>query len=460
MLAQLAVDCASASGSESDKQEGLSSQLGHQLSPTASIRTSPGESEFERWSAYGAPQPGVVVSVATEEDVARTIRYCVSNDIQFLAQNGGHRWAVTFNLDSNGLLIDIIHLNSVVFNANRTRVTLGGGVSIEEVVAAAIERDAQVATGNCNCVGALGAILGGGYGNLLGLVGLGVDNILSMNVVLADGQVHTVTPEDDNGSLFWALRGAGPNFGIVTSAVLKSYPVASAANVTAWMGRLVLSGEQVEAVVAVVDSLILTPEMNIFLYFTTESNGTQQLLATPFFYGYESEARRAFEPLLDIGPLDDATAEVPYARWNEGSDGFCSGGGYKPAYSAALNRLLAGTWKEVWDEYVSFTSRDETRSSFIMEAYSLHRAQSLRDDSSAFPWRNGVNFHAIAMPWYSDAGLERCDGVGYINFGHGDENLTTIYGGNVERLRAIKTRVDHDVVFSTSGSALVSAICR
>ncbi|KAL4768169.1 hypothetical protein BDW60DRAFT_219893 [Aspergillus nidulans var. acristatus] len=431
----------------------VAQELGPQLSPLASIITEPEavESDFERWSAYSAPQPGVVVSVATEEDVAKTVKFCISNSIRFLAQNGGHGWADTFDLGPNGrgLLIDITPLNAVVFNANRTQVTLGGGVSIGEAVTAAVEHDALIPTGNCNCVGTLGAILGGGYGNLLGMVGFGVDNVLEMNVVLADGEVHTVTPgrQGKDHDLFWALRGAGPNYGIVTSATLKAYPVESAANITAWMGQLVFSGEQVEAVVQAVEELTLTPEMNIFLYYMTV-NGTQRFIATPFYYGDEGEARgrAAFASLLDIGPIEDQTAEVPYARWNDGSDGFCTSGGYKPAYSAAL----------------------QTQNSVvIMEAYSLDRARALPDNSAAFPGRSRVNFQAVAIPWYYDPGVENSaiawgetmralwwetDGLDdpavYVNFAHGDENLTTIYGENVGRLRAIKARVDPENVFN------------
>ena len=83
--------------------------------------------------------------------------------------------------------------------------------------------NAQVVTGSSNCIGVLGTNLGGGYGNLGGLYGLRVDNILSLNTVLANGTFLQVTPKESD--LFWALRGAAPNFGIVTSVVMKSYPV-------------------------------------------------------------------------------------------------------------------------------------------------------------------------------------------------------------------------------------------
>lgn len=93
-----------------------------------------------------------------------------------MAQNGGHGWATTFKLGQDGLLINLGWLNAVTFNVERTQVTVQGGALISDVIAAAYANNAQVQTGNCNCVGTLGAILGGGYGNLMGLYGFGVDN--------------------------------------------------------------------------------------------------------------------------------------------------------------------------------------------------------------------------------------------------------------------------------------------
>ncbi|KAL8753938.1 MAG: hypothetical protein Q9199_004697 [Rusavskia elegans] len=127
-------------------------------------------------------------------------------------------------------------LNQVSFNSSRDQATIGGGTLISEVIEAAYGNNAQLTTGNCNCVGVLGADLGGGYGNLKGLNGFGVDAILSLYYVSPDGKLTTVTPNDKE--LWWALRGAGPNFGIITSAVVKSNPVPHANNTT-WLGQLI-----------------------------------------------------------------------------------------------------------------------------------------------------------------------------------------------------------------------------
>jgi FAD/FMN-containing dehydrogenase len=141
--------------------------------------------------------------------------------IPFLAQNGGIGWATTFKMKNDGVIINLVGLNQITFNADKTQVTIGGGASINTTIQAADTAGALILTGNCNCVGALGAYLGGGYGNLMGLKGFGVDQIISVRLVTAEGKLHTVSASSDP-DLFWAIRGAGPNFGIVTSAVVKS----------------------------------------------------------------------------------------------------------------------------------------------------------------------------------------------------------------------------------------------
>ncbi|KAB8263849.1 hypothetical protein BDV32DRAFT_161418 [Aspergillus pseudonomiae] len=444
----------------------VSHELGPHLSPSALI-TGANTTAYPRWSEFDAPKPGVVVTVATEHDVAKTVHYCTSNGIPFLAQNGGHGWADTFHLGAEGLLINIKQLNTIDFNDNKTEVTVGGGVEISEVIAAASKNGALVQTGNCNCVGALGAILGGGYGNLIGLMGLGVDNVLLLNVVMADGRLHTITPKD--GDLWWAMLGAGPNFGIVTSAKLKALPV-SPSGQTAWFGQLIYTADKVEAVVEAIDKITLEPKMNLFLYYLNSGSPdyTPMLVITPFYYGTEAEGRAAFATFLDLGPAEDTTIELQYPHWNDAAAGFCTKGGYKPAYTVGLARMNPSTWKEVWDEYASYIVQNGTGGSLIlMEAYSLKKARSIPESSTAFALRNNVNFNAVVIPWYYDTSLrsgaeafgskirdlwrstdELDSPATYINFAHGDEDLTTIFGANVDRLRAIKARVDPGDVFN------------
>ncbi|KAL8654624.1 MAG: hypothetical protein Q9226_003359 [Calogaya cf. arnoldii] len=372
-----------------------------------------------RWSEFHAPDPGAVVYVATENDVSNVvsrahliwttslltlakIKYCNTKKIPFLAQNGGSGWSSSLNLGPNGVIINMRALNQVSFNSARDEATIGGGTLISEAIEAAYANNAQLTTGNCNCVGVLGAILGGGYGNLMGLSGFGVDTLLSLNYVGADGKLTKVTPNDKE--LWWALRGAGPNFGVVTSAVVKSNPVPQANN-TAWLGQLIYTGDKLERVVSAINNLKLEPEMNVFLYFAI-SESKPVVLITPFYYGNETTARRKFASLLDIGPMIDTTAIVPQNHWNDGAAKFCIRGDRKPAYAAGMLHMLPAVWRAVWEEFVKFTTNPGTNQSIVlMEAYSLGKGRSVPDSESAFPYRQ-VTFNAVAIPWYSNASLD------------------------------------------------------
>ena len=330
------------------------------------------------------------------------MKYCNTNEIPYLAQNGGGGWISSFDLGYSGVIINMRGINKVTFNSARTKATVGGGTLVSEAIEAGYANDAQLTTGNCNCIGMLGAILGGGYGNLMGLNGFGVDTLLSLNYVNANGNLMTVTPNDTD--LWWALRGAGPNFGIVTHAVVQSTHVVQADN-KAWLGGIIFTGDKLESVVSAINDLKLEPGMNIFLYFVV-NNSTPVILLTPFYSGDEATARQKFATILAIGPVADTTANTPYNHWNDGANGFCVRGGRKPSYGVGMPHLVPATWRAVWDEYVDFTGNPGTENSVVlMEAYSLGKAQSVPDSSSSFPYRH-VTFNAAALPWYSDASLD------------------------------------------------------
>lgn len=281
-----------------------------------------------------------------------------------------------------------------------------GGALISEVVAEAYANDAQILTGNCNCVGTLGAALGGGYGFLMGLHGFSVDNILSIDVVLANGSAVIVGPSR-NPDLWWALRGAGPNFGIVTGAIMNAYPMPKAQNF-AWYGSLFFAEDKLESVVQAIEDLVLKARMMVYLYFVTSGppSFTPTIVVAPFYFGSEADGRAAFRPLLDVGPYNDTTAVLAYPDWNTGGDGFCVKGGRKPAYGVGFGKMIPETLRQVWDAYKNFLELPGTGSSAILvECYSLATAQAVPKSSSSFANRD-IRFNAAIIPWYSNSSLD------------------------------------------------------
>ncbi|KAF2740571.1 FAD binding domain-containing protein [Polyplosphaeria fusca] len=441
----------------------LSKELIPQLSKGASI-SSEGP---PRWSTFKAPKPAVVVNVACENDVSITVKYLGFADIPFLAQNGGNGWATTFDLGKNGVLINLAQLNKFVVSADKKQATIGGGIHINDTIAAADAAGVIVQTGNCNCLGTLGAYLGGGYGNTLGFLSFGIDNIVSLKVVLASGKMVTASASS-NPDLFWAMKGAGPNFGIVTSAVIKAFPTTPAER-SAWAGALIYSADKLERVVQAVEELVLKPHMVIYIYFVSQGPPTNapMLMVTPFLYKGNAEAgKAAFASLYQIGPDVDTTTIVPYTSWNTGGDGFCTRGGRKPSYSVGMMKLVPSTWRKVWNLYTEFQKKPGAENSAIlMESYSLGTAKSIPGSSASFPNR-AVNYNSIVIAWYNDSALDKAaqafgiavrnawradDGLSknntYINFAHGDEPIEDVYGDSLQRLKKVKRRYDPDGKF-------------
>ncbi|KAI0467584.1 hypothetical protein F4859DRAFT_506722 [Xylaria cf. heliscus] len=444
----------------------LAQRMQTELSPQLSHNNLISTTWPARWSDFEAPNPGIVINVATELDVAVTVKFLTKLKIPFLAQNGGNGWATTFHLEKNGVLINLAALNQVTFNAGKTQVTIGGGSTVSNTVNKAYAAGALVMTGNCNCVGALGAALGGGYGNLMGTYGFAVDNILSLRVVTADGTLRTVTAQSDP-DLFWALRGAGPNLGIVTSATFKSTP-ATTADFTAWTGDLVFTEDKLEDVVQAVQDLVLTPDMVIFMYLLADSTGTPAVVASPFLHkGNATSGQAAFASLYAIGPVADTTAVTQYNEWNAATTALCKRGDFKPGWAAGFQDMVPSTWREIWNAYVAFQKLPGAESSgVLLEAYDLTKARSVSSSSAAFPNRN-VRFNAFAIPWYNSSSLDaKAANFGntvrnalratsglprnqtYINFGNGDEALQVVYGDSLPKLQSIKKRYDPTNAFN------------
>ncbi|KAG8170295.1 hypothetical protein KVR01_001040 [Diaporthe batatas] len=420
------------------------------LSPKSTVQCNV---ENERWSEYAIPKPGAIITAGTEDDVAVTVAFSKRNNIKFLVQSGANGWANTFNIGPEDVVIDTSGLKAISFNAERTQVTFQAGVLIQDLVNAAWENNARVSTGTCNCVSVLGAGLGGGIGRTQGLYGHGVDQLLSITYVDANGRKSTVTAKSDP-DLWWAFAGAGPNFGIVTSVVFKSYPVAQADNI-GWTGSLVYSDSQLEDLIVAMDNLELEPEMQLDFTFTQGA-----VILIPFYIGGEEAAREKFAPLLDIGPLVEDTTMLPYNSWSSGADSFCVKGGRKPSYGVNVQDLSPTAWRNVWNEYASFTAQhaEANLTTILSECYSTDYATS--NPNTSYPWR-GTKCYVTIIPWYTNPALDgeanqfgqnirsylsSSSGLGqlssYINFAHGDEPLSSIYGDSLSRLQKLKRKYD------------------
>jgi len=311
-------------------------------------------------------------------------------------------------------LINIAGLNKITFNSDKTEATIQGGTLVNDMVIAAYGNNTRFANPTCACLGFLGAMLGGGITRAMGLYGAGVDQIVSVNLVTASGQALLVD-HTHNADLWYAIRGAAANFGIVTSAVVKAYPTPQALNI-AWEGAVTFSDDKLEALIHAIHILDLKPHMQIEFLFATSGPPSYKptITAIPFFLGNASAAEEAFAPILKVGPTSNGATEVPYTQWGQFADSFCEKGERKPAYGASLGRqgLEPKTWRAIYNDFKTFVASypQAANSSILAEYYPVQKAVAIGGTTSSYPFRD-VPIHVVAIPLYADSSLDAAANV-------------------------------------------------
>ena len=188
--------------------------------------STPGDTRYAAataiWAKPFAGLPRAVAHCRTPEDVQSTIRAARQCGLPLSVRGGGHDWAGRALCE--GIVVDLSRMNDAVIG--RHSASISGGACASDVVAVTDPLGLAVVTGSVGAVGMTGLSLGGGYGPLIGRFGLALDNLLAAEVALADGRI-VVANCDNEEELFWALRGGGGNFGVVTKMQHRLHHVPS-----------------------------------------------------------------------------------------------------------------------------------------------------------------------------------------------------------------------------------------
>lgn len=174
------------------------------------------------WNGYFQKSPGAIVRVDGASDVVKVVKFARENDIELAIKGGGHCFAGSGTTEG-GLLLDTSNLRGIHVDPRRRRMVVQPGLLQGDVDAETQSFGLAVTGSQESYIGIGGVALGGGLGWLARYRGLLVDNLISADVVLADGELVRASPEDD-ADLFWAIRGGGGNYGIVTRFEFKLYP--------------------------------------------------------------------------------------------------------------------------------------------------------------------------------------------------------------------------------------------
>jgi FAD/FMN-containing dehydrogenase len=415
--------------------------------------------------------PAMIARVRGTADVVDAVGFAREHGLPLSTKAGGHSVAGN-SVNDDGLVIDLSLMRGVRVDPAAKTVRVQGGALWGDV-----DRETQLfglATpgGVVSTTGVAGLTLHGGYGHLRRQFGLSLDNLLSVDIVTADGQVRTAS-QKENADLFWAVRGAGSNFGVVTSFEFRAHPVGPLVHLCAPFYSLD-DGERVLR--AWRDFTATTPDeitsMLVFWsvpdneHFPAEHRGKPVLIPATVHSGSFDAGEEAMRPLRELAtPLLDLSGPIPYTAVQAAFDPFFPKGQlyyWKSTYLDDLSDAAIASILQVAAERPSPLSDlilwqlggAMSRVGATDTAYGRRDAPYLlnaeatwldpRDTDRSIAWSR----NAIAT-WQQFS-----NGGSYLNFsGFGEEKealLRAAYGSNYDRLAALKAEYDPTNLFRTS----------
>jgi FAD/FMN-containing dehydrogenase len=408
------------------------------------------------WAKPFDAHPRSVVNCRTAEDVQAAIRATRDCDVAVSVRGGGHDWAGRSLC--NGIVIDLSGMRNVAVNSDRTAMISGGARAVD-VTAVTDPLHLAAVTGACSTVGMMGLALGGGYGPLIGRFGLALDNIIDAQVVVADGSIVTASSET-NPELFWALRGGGGNFGVVTAARHRLHDLENVHS-----GMLLYPFSETKAVLDGCNDIIASApdELTVQVGHVIDPNGTVAAMLIPTWCGWPDDGEAQLAPFLKLGRLLAGTIEQKsYGALLATFDPFIVDGLHaimETCWLPTLDNQAINVFIDAMQSAVSpgcalITHEFKGAASRIAEdatAFGLRRDHVLIEVLTTFPDAKDGPAHRRWARATREAFATALPG-GYPNFlsSQDADRAANSYGGNARRLIATKRRYDPDNVFSSA----------
>lgn len=430
----------------------------------------PSDSDYDEtrkvYNAMIDKRPGLFAMCTSAEDVQVAVNFGRSHNLLVAIRGGGHNGG-GLGLCDDGLVIDLSGINSISVDPALNTVKVGGGCIWADVDRATHEFGLAVPAGMVSTTGVGGLTLGGGVGYLSRKYGLTIDNLLGAKMVLADGSIVTVN-KTENPDLFWAIRGGGGNFGVVTEFTFQAHPVK-----TVYGGPTLWPIEQTEAIMDWFDNYIRNASEDINGFIATmiipgapfpEHLHNKKFCGIVWCYsGDMDKAEAAFEPILSMNPLFSHVGEMPYPAIQSMFDGILPPGMQWYWRADFFNALTP----EITAQHLKYGSKIPTPLS-QMHLYPISGKAS-RVGATDTPWAYrhadycgvyvGVDPDsdnaAKITKWckeYYNALHQYSAGGAYSNFlmDEGQERVKASYGQNYDRLTHIKQRYDPNNFFKVN----------
>lgn len=332
-------------------------------------------------------------------DIRAALLWAQDHGVEVAVKGGGHSTAGTSSSEG-GLVIDLSRMNEVTVDPQANTITAQGGATWKEVDEAGAVHGLVTVGGTVNHTGVGGLTLGGGYGWLSGQYGLTIDNLLSATVVLADGNVVTASATE-NSDLFWALRGAGYNFGVVVDFTYRAYVQKN----PVYTGILGFPVEKLEPVVERLNATLANPDprSGAMCIFAHAPDGSGPIIIVICFYnGTREEGQDRFSAFTALNPILNTLDMAPYPVVNTlqnpqatyGDRKSFKGVFYEPPLEpkfvrSTVNDLLSKIEKDP----------DLTPSAIILEFFDMGKICGVPLPDTALASRNSTQNGIICLRW-------------------------------------------------------------
>jgi len=429
----------------------------------------PSDSDYDEarklFNAMIDKKPALVARCANPDDVAAVISFARRHDLPLAISGGAHSGGGLGSVD-DGVVANLSLLKEVTVDSENRTVRVGGGCTWGEVDAATHPHGLAVPCGIIGTTGVGGLTLGGGSGHLTRGYGLTIDNLLSADVVLADGQQVTASA-DENPDLFWALRGGGGNYGVVTTFEFQAHPVSTVVG-----GPTFWAIEESEDVLRTYREFLPEAPRKLTGFFCyhfvppappfPEELHMRKVCGVVWCYdGNEQDAAKEMAPMLAVGtPLLHGVQEMPLPALNTAFDGLYGPGDQWywradflneiPDESIAANAEWGNkmpTWKSGTHMYpidgaAHDVGKNDTAWNYRGATWSQVIVGVDADPANAGTLREWAVGYEEAIRPYSAGGP-------YSNFmmDEGHDRVKATYGDHYDKLAQIKAKYDPDNIF-------------